>query len=399
LFADRFQIAQLGTLLTHAAVIVFILSAVVSRVDAFEAPLFLAEGNTLPIFALSNPNQIHVELADAHAEFAADGQPLDYRADLVIYDRGEQALRCSSTVNTPCRYEGYRFYQAAYFGFGAEVLVRDVATGNTVYRETLALAQRDPSPRIRVTDASGLVLLEQTVLLPESVAGEEGDVRAGLVEIAGGRILTFWMPESGELLVFEPGRGETVRAELREGESADTGGLTVSYLDLEAVPSAVVPDFPLPEGQGGAPGEALLEMTNVVFGTSETSAGDTVAASAPGEPALTIVGLQAQPVTLAPGESIEVGDLEYTFEGQREFSGINVKRDRSDTFVWIGALMIVAGLMITFWVPRRRLWAKISETRTALAGQAPSHADFTRELRGLAREAGAPLQEDDTEDD
>jgi cytochrome c biogenesis protein ResB len=40
IFADRFQWAQLGSLLTHAAVIVFILAAVVSRVDAFSSPLF-----------------------------------------------------------------------------------------------------------------------------------------------------------------------------------------------------------------------------------------------------------------------------------------------------------------------------------------------------------------------
>ena len=142
LFADRFQYAQLGTLLTHAAIIVFILSAVVQRVDAYSSPLFLAEGSTLPVFAVSNPNQMQVTLENAYAEFAPNGQPIDYRADFVIYDRGIEAKRCSSTVNSPCSYNGYRFYQEAYFGYGATLSVRDTSTGNLVYQETLALAQQ-----------------------------------------------------------------------------------------------------------------------------------------------------------------------------------------------------------------------------------------------------------------
>ena len=110
----------------------------------------------------------------------------------------------------------------------------------------------------------------------------------------------------------------------------------------------------------------------------------------------TIVGFKRRRYREA-GESETIGGLEYTFDGQREFAGIEARRDRSDMLVWIGAAAIVLGLAITFWVPRRRLWAKISEARTAMAGQAPSHANFTRELRNLAREAGAavPAEPDD----
>ena len=146
LFADRFQIAQLGTLLTHAAIIVFILSAVVRRVDAFEAPLFLAEGEVLPVYAVSNPNQIQVQLRDSYASFNENGVPLDYRSDLTIYDRGEEVLRCSSTVNSPCSYNGFKFYEEAYFGNGAGITVRDAATGNVVFSENYAL--RATSPRV-----------------------------------------------------------------------------------------------------------------------------------------------------------------------------------------------------------------------------------------------------------
>jgi hypothetical protein len=53
----------------------------------------------------------------------------------------------------------------------------------------------------------------------------------------------------------------------------------------------------------------------------------------------------------------------------------------------------VAGLLVTFWVPRRRLWAKITPTRTHPAGQANHPVDFRREMVELAWQAGAELDE------
>ena len=76
-----------------------------------------------------------------------------------------------------------------------------------------------------------------------------------------------------------------------------------------------------------------------------------------------------------------------------------MRRDRSDYLVWAGVLLIVLGLIATFWVPRRRFWARITQTRAAFAGQAPSHAKYTRELRALARAAGAKLPEETLNDD
>ncbi|MEK7247384.1 MAG: cytochrome c biogenesis protein ResB, partial [Chloroflexota bacterium] len=406
LFADRLQYAQLGTLLTHAAIIVFILSAVVQRIDAYDSPLFLAEGSTLPVFAVSNPNQMQVKLENALAEFAPNGQPIDYRADFVIYDRGIEAKRCSSTVNSPCSYNGYRFYQQSYFGYGATLSVRDTSTGNLVYRETLGLGWKSPSPRVKVTDSDGAVLLDQTVILTDNLDVGDAKYEAALVELPDGRPLTFWMPKNpgdgDKLVVFEPGADEAARATLASGETAESGGLTINYFGLEGVPSIVSDNIPLPESAGGSTGSALFEMSNVAFGTGETSSGeyfDSTGGTATGEPALTIIGLQPQAITLKAGQSETIDGLEYTFERQAEFAGIEVKRDRSDSLVWIGAFAIVIGLAITFWVPRRRLWAKISEARTSLAGQAPSHANYSRDLRDLVREAGGKVPEEPDDDD
>ncbi len=407
LFADRYPWAQMGTLLTHAAVIIFIVSAVVSRMDSYSAPLFLSEGSTLPVFPVRDPDQMQVQLVDAHAAFNADGLPLDYRSQLVIYERGEQVKECVSTVNSPCSYKGYRFYQAAYFGFGAAVQVRDPTSGNVIYRETLALSDTMPSPHVVIRDTAGNVLLDDRLLLTDTLSTDQFTYYGTLVHLAGGRLLTIGVqrPAGGgpwRLAVLEPGQAEeSARLLLDEGGQGETAGLDVSYRDAGKSPAAFVPDFPLPPAlDGGGAGQALLQMSNVVYGTATASEGTKIEAPPPsGPPRLTLVGLQPQAVSLEPGQSASIGGYDYTFLGQREFAGIQVKRDRSDTLVWAGAGLILVGLLVTFWVPRRRLWAKIALGRTLLAGQAASHANYTRELRRLARRAGGAVPGEVEDDD
>ena len=401
LFADRFAWAQLGTLLTHAAIVIFIFSAVVSRIDSFSTGLFLAEGATLPVFAVRNVNQIQVELLDSHAEFAADGQPLDYYSDIVVYRRGEEVKRCRSTVNSPCSYEGYHFYQTAYFGFGAALEVRDLSSGNVIYRETLALVETAPSPQVVVRDADGELLFEDSLVLTDSLTSEDLRYVGTIVELVDGRILTMGLLEGEadlQLVVIEAASGEGVQLVLDEGETGVSGGLEVTYVARQEIPLGAIADLPLPDSARGGEGGAVLQMRNVVYGGDNVSSGTNVSTGVVGTPELTISGLKLQAVTLDPGEVVVIDELQYTFLGQREFSGLNVRRDRSDYLIWLGAALTGVGLMITFWVPRRRLWAKISSDGTQLAGQAPRHAKFSRELRRLVDSAGAgppELNEDD----
>jgi cytochrome c biogenesis protein len=76
--------------------------------------------------------------------------------------------------------------------------------------------------------------------------------------------------------------------------------------------------------------------------------------------------------------------------GQREFAGIKVKRDRSDNLIWLATGLLLVGLGITFYVPRRRLWAKITPERTYLAGMAGHLANLRKEIMNLGAEAGSP---------
>jgi cytochrome c biogenesis protein ResB len=403
LFADRFRFAQLATFVSHLALIVLLAAALVSRLSGFSNGLMIAEGASKPVFLEpTHPNQMQVQLLDAVGRFSLQGEPLEYRSELVIHQGGQEAKRCTTTVNSPCSYNGYRFHQAAYFGFGADVQVRDLSSGNVVYREIKALSDTLPSPRVMVRDGNGDLLLDEALVLTDVLSSDEFNYYGRLVTLEDGRVLIIGTSRTAgsdewELAVFEPGEGEdTVRLLLGEGESARAGGLEFTYVGLGGVPSAIVSDFPLPQAAsaGGSSGDVLLEMSNVVYGSDEASAGTAVPADTGGGlPELTIVGLQPQAVSLGPGESVEIGGYEYSFLGQREFAGIQVRKDRSDYLVWIGAGMLIAGLLVTFWVPRRRLWAKITPARVHLAGQAGHLVDLRREMGELAQQAGAELDE------
>ena len=79
----------------------------------------------------------------------------------------------------------------------------------------------------------------------------------------------------------------------------------------------------------------------------------------------------------------------YSFEGRIDASGLNVKRDPGSAFIWVAVGMAIVGLSITFYVPRRRVWVKVTERRTSFAGIAEKSTRLGRELRRMGTELGS----------
>ena len=91
-------------------------------------------------------------------------------------------------------------------------------------------------------------------------------------------------------------------------------------------------------------------------------------------------GLAGPGDTAAP-ESV---DFDVRVDAISAYSGIIVRRDPGAPIVWISFLLLILGLAVTFYFPRRRVWARIAPTgEVRLAAQADRYVDLRREFGAL----------------
>ncbi len=78
------------------------------------------------------------------------------------------------------------------------------------------------------------------------------------------------------------------------------------------------------------------------------------------------------------------GDLSVTFQQVTAYSGIVVKRDPGAPIVWIAFLLLITGLSLTFYFPRRRVWALLAPSgELRLVARADRYVDLRREFGRL----------------
>ena len=94
-------------------------------------------------------------------------------------------------------------------------------------------------------------------------------------------------------------------------------------------------------------------------------------------------------VPVVRGETVDMGGLDMTVElrGFSQYTLLIAKRDPGQGIVWAAFLSLIVGLAITFYLPRRRVWARLRQDgRLDLVGRADRHVDFDREFGGLIDE-------------
>jgi cytochrome c biogenesis protein len=77
-----------------------------------------------------------------------------------------------------------------------------------------------------------------------------------------------------------------------------------------------------------------------------------------GDDRTTPVGIEV----VDPGKPVDVAGLQLSFVRERQYTGLIVARDPGGPLVWLGALLLVLGVMLVFFFPARRIWARISGT-------------------------------------
>ena len=74
------------------------------------------------------------------------------------------------------------------------------------------------------------------------------------------------------------------------------------------------------------------------------------------------------------------------WDGIGAWSGMVVRRDPGQPLIWVAFSLLIVGLVLTFYFPRRRAWARIEDGRIGLAFLADRYVDKDREFGQLRDE-------------
>lgn len=380
LFAERFSWSQYGTFLSHLALLMLLIGALITRFAGFNETFVIGEGTpAIPVFANPGPNQLFVQMDKAVRGTDSTGNVVDFHS-IVTVRRGADTVTCKVTVNDPCSAFGYKIHQAAFFNDIAKLRVTDSA-GRLIWDDLVDFqSETNAVPTLRVTGPGNKVLFEGD--LPQMSTDTSGLVPAARAVLSvpsgdGSAPAVFgatWRVTNGVLLLTMSalGTGQTIGApDMTPGDSVHDGQYTISYLQGHAIPAITLQKFP-----GAA--------------TPTTPITVQMPSDADGNTSLYISGLAAGGFQLAQGRPVIApsGDT-YSYNGQVNASGVSVKRDPGSTFIFVAVIMALIGLAITFYIPRRRLWVRVRGARTSMAGVAERTTRFSRELRLMGAELGA----------
>ena len=431
-FAERFSWSQYGTFLSHLALLMLLVGALLTVVAGFDRTFVLAEGTPpFAVFDQAGPNQIFVKMVQAVRGKDANGNIVDFHS-IVQVRRGDQTITCSASVNTPCRAFGYKIHQAAFFDDVARLHVT-APDGQVVYDDVVDFdSQSVAVPVIKVTDSHGNVLFNQDLpqmgtdtggatfdpgtapgsgsAAPLAVAPDApaDDTALTPTEASSGTLVgTTSRPVATALLVFPRAPGvaaavtdqATAAANLvTEGLSwrVDNGKLLVSIQGATLSPRFLQPGESVQDGDYRIEYSAATSIPAVKVDNMPGSISDDGSATfqmpidSSQNPYLYVAGIDLGNIALTQGNTVSPQNgYHYTFEGQVNAGGISVKSDPGSTFIWIAVGMAIVGLAITFYVPRRRLWVKVGDGRTYMAGVAERTTRFSLELRKLGAELGS----------
>jgi hypothetical protein len=96
--------------------------------------------------------------------------------------------------------------------------------------------------------------------------------------------------------------------------------------------------------------------------------------------------LTGQPLALGvgPGQRIAGTDVSVALRGVSSYSVLIAKRDPGQGLVWLAFGLLISGVGITFYLPRRRVWARVGpDGSLALVARSDRYVDLDREFGAL----------------
>lgn len=337
--AERGYLRETGNLVFHAALVGVLLSVGVGAGFSYTGQAVIVEGdtfvnsaldyNTLSTGPLVNTEQLPLytlRLDQFDVRFINPGEPgqgqaVDFAAQVTTQLPGEAAQEHAIRVNHPLNLAGERIYLMGN-GYAPHIQVHN-SEGELVFEQAVPFLPQD-------NNLSSLGVIKVTDGMPEQL-GFVGFLYPTAAEMHSGALTSMF----GQLL------NPVMTLNLFEGDLGINDGTPRSVYTLD--PSD------MEQLAGGDTGVPALEL-------------------APGQ----TVDL---PEGLGTITFVNDADISPTQQPVLRFVSLSIHRDVSATGVLIFSLLALAGLMAALFVPRRRMWVKVT----------PNNDGFVIEYAGLAR--------------
>lgn len=92
--------------------------------------------------------------------------------------------------------------------------------------------------------------------------------------------------------------------------------------------------------------------------------------------------------TIIQGDTDTIGEFTATFEREQQYAGLIVRKDPGAIWMWIGSILLIIGMTMTFGFRHRRIWARVSTQADGstihLASVEKHDSIFERQFRELA---------------
>ncbi|WP_157674808.1 cytochrome c biogenesis protein ResB [Agrococcus jejuensis] len=341
--AERGYLRETGNLIFHASIVVIVVAIVAGSGFGFQSQRLVVEGEgfSLSGASLDTLNTGQWVSADDLPAFGIHLDDLD-----VVYETENM-----NAIGQPLDFTA--FVQVTEDGDTHPGQIR-INEPLRVQGSDLYLISNGYAPEITVTNADGTVVFDEIVpfLAQDNEMTSLGVVKLpdGLAEQVG--LQGFFYPSAAQL---------------------ETGAYASYYPDL-LNPLLSLQVYTGDLGLDDGVPQSVYQL--------DTEDMEQVAGRDSAEPALLI----------GPGETVALpnGLGTISFEGIRRYAVIDVHRDVTQGWVLGGAIALVAGLLSSLLIPRRRLWVKATDQGLELAGLARGEDprlegavdDLARRLRG-----------------
>lgn len=349
--AERGYLRETGNLVFHIAVLMTTLTMAIGSLFGYEGQRVLVEGDTFTnslvaydsfdpgtYYDPDNLPQFRLTLDDFEATFDDQalgnqfGQPRTFEAQVTSTVDGKSKTE-TLKVNEPIRVADTGIYLTGN-GYAPEVTVRD-ATGKVV--------RSGPQVFIPANGDPGYTS-EGAIKVPDAAGEQMGFV--------GVLLPTATQNEQGDLV--------SNFAELRN-----------PYLVMSGYTGDLGLDSGVPQSVYTLDASRMTQMTD-----------------ASGDPLV---------IQLVPGETQQLPNGgSVTFDGVKRFIAVDISQDPTQALMFISSALVLIGLGLSLFIPRRRMWVRIKGADVEVAALARGEDPMVeRAARELAKDLGSESRVDD----